>query len=330
MAKKTENGKSGTFFQSEKWKNFLTFLFFLLIASGFWLLQYLQQRFEVNLSIPLKYSNVPSQVALSDDLPQEVRLRVEDKGTILLNYLFSSNKLGSIDVNLKNLRSGQDSFLISSALLENEISRKLLSSTSLISYRPDRIVVSFSPKKEKEVPVVIAGNISIKSGYILEDSIHRNPDKVTLFGSREMLDSIQTIRTELLDLSGLQGDFQKNVSLVFPPGVASTVKSITISGQIEEYTEKNFTIPVTCVNIPEGYVLRFFPSTVELSCPVALSRYVSLTTDSFEVDIDYHDLPGNPGAFVPVRLSKKPSWIGNCRISPESLEFLIEKKDSTP
>ena len=46
------------FLRRQQWKEALIFFCFILLAFGFWLLQSLQQEYEIDIKIPVKYKNV--------------------------------------------------------------------------------------------------------------------------------------------------------------------------------------------------------------------------------------------------------------------------------
>ena len=75
------------FLLSDKSREFLIFLFFFLIAGGFWLLQTLNNDYEAEFSIPVRVKDLPNNVVLTSEPPSELRVRVKDKGTVLLNYM---------------------------------------------------------------------------------------------------------------------------------------------------------------------------------------------------------------------------------------------------
>jgi hypothetical protein len=323
--KKDEKEKVKAFFHGNTWKKILAFSFFLLIAFGFWVLQYLQQRFEISIVVPLNYKNVPEQIVLEPGLPQEISLRVADKGTILLNYTLSKEII-SIDVDLKKIDPVKSFYSVSGVALEKEIARCLQASTSLVSYTPDKIEIKYDPQQKKTVPVRIAGTILPKAGFMFEDSVHIDPEEITVYGSENVLDNFHVVFTKSVDLKNLQSHFEKKVDLVFPEGIMSDEKSVILSGDIEGYTEKTFKLPVVCENVPHDYTVRLFPSNVEVVCQVALSRYSSLSEDDFKLYVDYNALIDNKESSVPVRISVTPQWVRHYRLSPENIEFLIEKR----
>ena len=63
-------------------KEFLIFLFFFFVSTAFWLLQSLNETFDVDIKVPLKLEHVPEDVVVTSDLPSELTVKVRDKGTV--------------------------------------------------------------------------------------------------------------------------------------------------------------------------------------------------------------------------------------------------------
>ena len=87
------------FLHRQRWKEALIFSCFVLLSFGFWLLQSLQQEYETVMSIPLRYNNVPEDIIFTNKVPQEISIRIKDKGSALLNYMIGQ-KFRSITIDM--------------------------------------------------------------------------------------------------------------------------------------------------------------------------------------------------------------------------------------
>ena len=85
---KSARMKINAFLRRQRWKEALIFFFFVLLSLGFWLLQSLQQEYEIEISIPVRYKNIPPDISFTETPPQEIIAKVKDKGSVLLNYSF--------------------------------------------------------------------------------------------------------------------------------------------------------------------------------------------------------------------------------------------------
>ena len=53
---------------------------FALLAFGFWLLQSLQQEYEIELVFPVKYKNVPADIAFNAPEVETITAKVKRQG----------------------------------------------------------------------------------------------------------------------------------------------------------------------------------------------------------------------------------------------------------
>jgi hypothetical protein len=318
--------KAKVFFHSQKWKNLLVFLVFVALVFCFWILQYFQQKIEREISIPIRYTQVPSEIILSDSLPDKITLRLADKGTVFIKYFFE-NDLAAININLENLPLDRTSYTIEKYTLNGQIRELLLKTTQLLSFSPETIPVRYFPLEKKEVSVRVDGKITTAAGYMFRDSLHINPSKIWIYGDKQTLDSIQFIKTAAVKEENIQKKLNLTINLMVPKGVQLSTEKTKITADIEEYTEKIFELPILCYNLPnENIHVRFFPSTVEVVCQLALSEYSKLSENDLKVGMDYRELSQNPGMNTSLTLSRKPQWLVHYRIVPETVEYLIEQK----
>ena len=74
---------------NKKNRELLVFFVFFCISSVFWLLQTLNESFDTEIAVPMRLTNVPSDVVITTDLPEELKVTVHDKGTVLMRYLYA-------------------------------------------------------------------------------------------------------------------------------------------------------------------------------------------------------------------------------------------------
>ena len=148
---KSLNKQAKAYFHGDQWKEALVFFFFVLLAFGFWLLQSLQQEYEISLTFPVKYKELPADIAFDEEIPQQIMAKVKDKGSVLLNYTLGRTLL-PIEVKLDN-KEKQGVLHFSKKQIENDIQKQLLATTSLIEFEPQQIEAFFSQRKHKALPV---------------------------------------------------------------------------------------------------------------------------------------------------------------------------------
>ncbi|MCL2650343.1 MAG: YbbR-like domain-containing protein [Candidatus Azobacteroides sp.] len=280
----------------------------------------------MKISIPIRFKNVPSQVALESDTPSEIDVEIKGKGTLLLRDVWGHKKDKVLELNLENLDPPKTVYTISKKYLESEISNYLSPAITLVSFTPDVLNIHYQSLKKKELPVVLSGKLTPATGYILTDTILFTPSKVFAYGLSALVDSISAIYTEDISIADIRTPIKKQIKLIVPPGINLSETNIELNVSAEEYTEKIIRVPVVCENLPENYKIHIFPSSVEIIFPVALANYGKIKEADFEAGINYFELLKSPDYTTMVNLTKKPDWIRSYRINPEVVEFLIEEK----
>jgi YbbR domain-containing protein len=320
--------KSGAFFQRQQWKEIFIFMLFLLLSFVFWFLQTLQLDYEQRIMLPLRYRNVPAEWALSEDNPKKVSVLVKEKGTNLLYYIWNG-RFNPIDISVSGLSKISDMSLhISTQMLETELSKQLIASTSILSFEPREIELHYDLLSSRIVPVSAQVTLSTKPGFQQSESITVSHREVRLFGSIRLLETLREVKTKPVVLEKASKTKEVTAQLDLPAGIRSEIESVKVTIPIEEFTEKKVRLPVQCPDIPENYVLRLFPSSVEVTCPIPLSQFRELTADKLEIIIPYRMFSENQTTGkIPVRVTQKPSWVINPIVVPDELEFIIEYHD---
>jgi len=320
--------RTGDFFRRQQWKGFFIFLFFLLLAFVFWFLQTLQQDYEHRIEYPIKYKNVPEEWALSESNPQTVSALLKEKGANLLYYLWNASS-NTIEISVSGLSQTSDSTLIiTNRMLETEVSKQLFASASIISFEPREIELHYDMLSNRISKVLPKVTITTKPGYQLSDNITVSPSEVRLYGSSKTLALLNEIKTIPTSLEEVSKTSVLTVQLDLPAGVRSESETVSLIIPVEEFTEKKIQLPVLCPDIPESYILRMFPSNVEITCYLPLSQFRELTEEKLEIMIPFAEFEVNQATGkIPVKLSRKPEWVTNPVVSPNELEFIIEHHD---
>ena len=298
---KSIQAKTKAFFHGDRWKEVLVFFFFALLAFGFWLLQSLQQEYEIELVFPVKYKNVPVDIAFNVPEVETITAKVKDKGSVLLNYTFGRS-FAPIEVNMKNTKEKNGSVQVSKRQIENDIQKQLIATTALQSFDPQQIDMDFSQRVHKEIPVVFNGDIHLEAGFQLSGDIRITPQKINAYATAAILDTLTSVKTVFTEVKKAN----KNIT--------RTVQLIKVDGEI----------PVSCSHIPPHYTVRMFPAVVKVTCSVPLSRFKGLSEDMFSIHIPFEDLEQNVSGTLPVKLTKKPDWVHTATLLPDKVEFILE------
>ncbi len=314
-----------SFFKRVSWKKILTFLFFILLSSIFWMMQVYRQKFESTLTIPVKYINVPDSIVFENELPDDVYVRIKDDGAALFRYYFTRRK-DSLVVDVRDIVKGTQEKVIQGRNFEQLIRGKLFVTSELISYSPTRVSYAYAVLRQKKLPVIYDGYVNLAPGYLLDGELTVKPDSVIVYGSKATLDTLFYAHTVNDTLENVTNDKKMLVAIRSIKGVKFIPSTVELSIPVDEFNEKEIEVAVTCVNLPEDLNIRIFPSSVKIPIFVGLKRFNEITSEDFQVTIDYNDIKEFKDASVPVRITKSPDYIQTKIPVPSEVEFVLEQK----
>jgi len=316
--------KVKAFFLQTRWKETVIFLLFILLAFGFWLLQNLQREYEMEFFIPVHYVNMPPEMVSMNNYPQEIGVKVRDKGTVLINYSWFRS-FNPLEINLKDIRA-EGELQVTRRTIETCVSKQLLSSSSFVSTDPQEFTIVYEKMRHKDVPVQLDLVLSLEPGYQILDSMIVVPEKVRIYAGNNKLDSVKSVKTEYAELKKANQTQTIRLKLQHISGIYMDPAEVTVTVPIEEFTEKRIRLDIQCTDVPAKYTLRTFPASVELVCNVPISRFRDLKETDFEINIPFQEYVNKHSTGkLTLHLTKQPSWIAQPVIIPDVIEFIIEQ-----
>lgn len=312
---------------SQKFREFLFFLFFMLVSASFWLLQALNDTFDVELRFSLKLTGVPSNIVITSDLPSDLNVVVRDKGLVLVRYLYGY-KMTPLTVDYKDFDDGMISgrVLVPMKDIQNRVQSQLVSSTKIVSVRPDTLEFYFNRGAKKKIPVRLAGVIETSPEYYV-DRIKCSPDSVTVFAPLDILDTITAAVVTPFHVTNLSANTRYQRSLQKVRGAKFVPSQVDVDLKVDLYTEKTVEVPVVGINFPASKDLRTFPSKVAVKFRVGMSQFKEVTADDFVIAVSYEELMENKSSKVALHLKSMPEGVSNVSIQPEEVDYLIEQID---
>ena len=312
-------------------KRLFVFLIFVIIATIFWFLNQLEQEYETNVTLPVRYTNFPEDKILVNDLDKYFDIRVKGFGYKLLEYKISNKFLPFvIDVNSITMRmySRKDyvKFYALTRNLSDKIEQQLSSELQIITIEPDTLFFDFADRIHKKVPVVSRVKPLPASQYMIKDQILINPDSITISGANPIIDTINQVYTKKVEINDLTQNFQEFVAIQRYDNVDYSDEKVKISITIEKFTEGNLKVPLKVKNVPDSLILRTFPDEISVSYFVALSDYDKVLPQFFDAEVDYNNININNNK-VKVNVTNWPDYIRSLRFYPQAVEYLIERKN---
>ncbi|MBQ2045222.1 MAG: YbbR-like domain-containing protein, partial [Bacteroidaceae bacterium] len=216
---RTQLEKIRKFLYSQKCKSFLVFLFFLFVSASFWMLQTLNETLEVNVRLPLQLLNVPKTAVLTRELPEAVDVRLSDKGSVLVQYLYRK-KLQPLMLDFANYDKGNVSGRV--VIPHNDVIRllqpQLIESSKVQSINPDTIDYYYTRGLPSRLPVKVKGIVKTTAQNYLS-ALHCYPDSVEVYAPASVMDTMKCAYTSEVVWEGLTETVTREVGLYPIKGV---------------------------------------------------------------------------------------------------------------
>ncbi|MGN0234128.1 MAG: CdaR family protein [Bacteroidaceae bacterium] len=311
---------------SSKARETLVFLFFLSISYAFWLLQTLNESFDVRLVVPLRLTGVPENVVVTTPPPGQVYVSVHDRGTSLMRYL-KRKELAPIDVDFATYDEGASSARVQIPLqdIQRAVMNQLNATSHIQAVHPDTVEYYFNRGQSLRLPVGICGKVTTTpQNYLV--GMRPNPDSVTVYAPVQVLDTMQAVYVNV-SLAGLTENTSVDVSPRVMKGVCYEPSSIKVTALVDYYTEKTVEVPIIGLNFPGDKVLRTFPNKARVTFKVGASQFGRYSAENFVLAATYEELIQNPSLKYRLHLKSLPSGVSNVRIVPQEIDYLIEQTD---
>jgi hypothetical protein len=313
--------------QQGRW---LTFLFFVAVSAGFWLVRSLSEEYEAEVTYPVRYVNLPEHKVLADTLPTRLRLRVKAKGFSIMKSKLNLNLIPlKFNVSSFSLNSiGTDTFFVVTESIKPLLSSELFP-MRILKVTPDTLFFRFTHMTAKKVairPILALHEKFFKQQYTVNGSLLVQPDSIIISGPEILLNKISSIQTEMIQSSNLDDTVMVEVRLKLMDKIASSHQKVQVTIPVDRFTEVEQSLSVVPVNVPDSLTMIAIPGRVSMACHICLNHYNQLQKKPPVPHIDYNELQDKPITRLTVFLSDTPGIISNVRFNPKATEFLITRK----
>ena len=299
----------------------LTFLLFVLLASGLWYGHAMNSVRNARVPVLMHYTGIPATIGFDGKgLPDTVMIEVRDAGARLAMYIREPLNL---TIDMRGYLHGEKGTLqVPSDALRRSISDILLGTSSLIGTTPDEISCTYFTEQEKTVPIKLDAHLQPAKEYQMVGQPKLSRSMVKIYGSGKVLSTIDSVRTEHVHLNGLTDTTVVRVALQSGQGLRLGTDSIDVQIMTERFTEKKATIPLQVNGVPDGYTIRLFPREVEVTIRVGINHFARVSANDIKAVCTY--TPERTDK-LDVELKYSNPYITNAWVYPSTVEFILEQ-----
>ena len=303
-------------------RSILTFLVFLAISTGAWFLVKLSENYTTQTVFRLQFAEVPAdQWIPSKDHLVKMSLNIDGFHTLRYKMIREPKRMVTIALNEVPYRQEDgNTYSFSSQYVAEKVADMLDISPSDITMNDSKIYFDMVWLKSKVVPVVLRSDIKTQRQYDLYGIPVLDPSSVTIYGPQEVIDTVRSVRTELVSRANVSESFSETVNLDLSGGkIHSNTKAVRATVNVEKYTEMDVEVPI---RVADSLRMRFFPETMTVKCLVAMKDYASVVPDDFSVTVDVRQLQVLE-PLLDLRLAAWPQTVKILSTRPDKVEYLI-------
>jgi hypothetical protein len=304
-------------------KQFLVFMFFLFLSFIFWLIITLNETYEKEIKIPAQVVGIPKNVVLTSVPVDTVRTTIRDKGWVMMVYLYT-DRLGTIQIPFRSYDHGRGNGSVGTNDLKRMIEQRLELSSKVTAIKPDHLEFSYNNGECRRVPVRWAGRVIPDQLYFISH-VEYLPDSVEIYASPEKLDSIRAVYTEALNYVNFRDTLNVDCQLAHINDVKVVPDRVHIRFHTDVLTEETISnIPIQCINLPPGKVLRTFPRYAKVHFVAGVSQIRSLHPDDFKVVVDFREIMVSHKEKCSLSLREVPHGVSRAVLDTKEVDYLIE------
>ncbi|MBP2833900.1 hypothetical protein J8281_17015 [Aquimarina sp. U1-2] len=310
---------------SFKKSNVKTFLFFLVFTSILWLLIQFSKNYTQEVEVGITYVNIPEDRIFNEESDQTLRMTLNGNGFRLMNHHWKQPALEFNVDDAASSREDQYYFHVNkeSSILKNKLDFK----GRILELQKDSLRLKLDVSLEKMIPVTAREDIQYAAGYGSDKGLVVVPDSVKVSGPSKIIDTLNTIFTELLTLEDLNQDYVADISIE-KTNLASNIEVspgvVEANILVSKFTEGHQKIPITVSNVPEGVTIKIFPKDVSIVYRVGLDSYNEISERDFQVVADYAKV-SEDSSFLTLELIARPKAVHDVRLQDKQIQFVVVK-----
>jgi len=196
----------------------------LVVAVLLWFFVILSGRAEISMDIPVTFINIPPKLEVFDS-PDTIRVDIKGQERLLKNL--NKNDVHAV-INLQDAKAGRAFFPLSKSNI------RLPKTLVVTGVDPETISLKIETQLNKTVSVKPSVTGLPEKGFVIAD-VKVVPDEVLLEGPKSVISRISTIKTEPLDINGINSDLKYRANLnVSDSNIRKNVDKVDVFISVEK------------------------------------------------------------------------------------------------
>lgn len=300
------------------------FIFFLLLTTLVATLIKLSKEYTTSYSVAVNITNLPIDKTLRSKSVENVEVSINSSGFSLLR-----NKVDSPEINItfeSLIRASDGTYVYNVSDHFEAINSTLEGDTEVLNAKPMRLSIIIDSASSKLIPVKANIEITYAPEYGPNGNMVVVPDSVLVVGPGRLLDKLNSIQTDVLNLSDVSSNVKETVSIKNTgtnnvEDLTYDTKEFLIKQEVAKFVEVSVMVPVEILNKTNA-TIKILSKTVEVFYTVEEEALKSITASDFRVTCTY-GATTKKDDYLSLKLSDKPEKATSVRLVDERVKFMV-------
>lgn len=220
------------------YKDVLLMILSLALGILVWFLAVGTDQMDASMELPIEVLNLPKSLVIYNQYRKEVSVTLRGPRGIIQEV---RNRPPSLLLDLSEAKP--DTIVLST----ESLSLPLPSGISVLRMQPASITLSIDKLVEREIPLTAITEGDVAEGYVLREIV-LNPDKISVAGPENLVIQENTLKTYVINLSGLNHSTTLPVHLDLSPEFMDLIGETTVVAKLivaDKFIEKRIrNIPI--------------------------------------------------------------------------------------
>ncbi len=305
----------------------IIFVICIIIAAVFWTLIKLSELYSVNYAFRISFDHVPAEKQLTRLQDSTINVNFKARGFTILKLNMGENRRNiTIDLSqVQPVHQENDQYFVYTQELRDLLAEIIAIPETEIDFSKTTIGFTMEDLYSREVEVVEKHILQFKAQYDVYEAAILTPRKITVYGPKHMLDTLNSVFTEPVVLNNLDRDVSVTVGIQnsYPELLHFEPGRVNVRIRVEKFTESSVETPIDFSAFNKE--IKTFPSTVKVNFKLAQKDFNNISASQFQVIPETEGLDLTTADKIHLKLARKPDFTRNEWIVPTDVEFLILK-----
>ncbi len=259
----------------------ISFLFSVIL----WISISLSSDYYATFDVPVNLLDFPPGYSNGSPLPISLSIKLKGKGWKLLSLYLNTTSNFTIPIRYEY---GKHIVNLFSYISDNPW---LTNDVEVVSIFPDTLSFFIEKSYTKKVQIIPNVKLSFRDGYGLASKIETYPESTIVYGPYSYLKNIDTIKTDLLELSDMETKKVAQINLEKIPGMQYQNKNVKVILDVQKIVDRSFeNLEVKVIDAPNNINIMLLPNKITVGLRGGVDILGKVDTSQIRAVINYKDI----------------------------------------